>query len=414
METKSVTCAECRRLNDTIVTLGKRIESLQQIREDEHFIDSAAASVIQTTGLPNPDVPTLSARCGSTEHPGIDLGDTIPWNFPDNPSAPEGRRTYASVVCDPGPTTLVTTTLSPAQWHRTGDRPKTGAPRTSTPARGKPNRTHIKRQTPVPQEAVTIFRENTSNMPKRQAATLPEAVKNPRKKTIRNTNRQAPAYPPPPLLTLHNRYGPLTTILGDHHTARPDPHPESTMKTRASDKRRNPRRARSDNPKPERARSHNPKPERDTVLIGDKMTKHVRMAKTENICLDNTSIKEHSELLPTILTTRLSTMRIIIHIGSCDILQRKGLDMLCVYQSQDVFISGPIACFRRGIETFSRLLSLNSWLAAACHGLGLRLLTTLTSSGILQIGFIQMDYTQITRVQTAWSKPVSCTANTAC
>ncbi|KAM3600182.1 uncharacterized protein V6R79_019068 [Siganus canaliculatus] len=100
METKSATCAECRRLNDTIVNLEKRIESLQQISEDEHFIDSAAASVIQTTGLPNPDVPTLSASCGSTEHPGIDLGDTIPWNFPDNPSAPEDQRTAWSVILD--------------------------------------------------------------------------------------------------------------------------------------------------------------------------------------------------------------------------------------------------------------------------------------------------------------------------
>ena len=33
---------------------------------------------------------------------------------------------------------------------------------------------------------------------------------------------------------------------------------------------------------------------------------------------------------------------------------------------QDISISGPIACFRRGKEIFSRLLSFNTWLASVC------------------------------------------------
>lgn len=43
-------------------------------------------------------------------------------------------------------------------------------------------------------------------------------------------------------------------------------------------------------------------------------------------------------------------------------------------QSQHVFISGPIPTLGRGMECFSRLLSLNTWLASACHTHGIKVL----------------------------------------
>lgn len=84
-----------------------------------------------------------------------------------------------------------------------------------------------------------------------------------------------------------------------------------------------------------------------------------------------------------ILSTHPSNMRIIIDAGSFDILRRKTgseilkkdfsllLEKLSDCQSQHVFISGPIPTLGKGIETFTRLLALNTWLASACftHGI---------------------------------------------
>ncbi|KAL7374885.1 hypothetical protein ABVT39_008540 [Epinephelus coioides] len=121
----------------------------------------------------------------------------------------------------------------------------------------------------------------------------------------------------------------------------------------------------------------------DTILIGDSITKHVRMAKTENLTVSDTSVRELTELLPVILSTHPSNMRIIIHAGSFDILQGKTgseilkkdfsllLEKLSDCQSQNVFISGPIPTLGKGIESFTRLLALNTWLTSACftHGI---------------------------------------------
>ena len=113
-----------------------------------------------------------------------------------------------------------------------------------------------------------------------------------------------------------------------------------------------------------------------TILIGDAMTAHVKLAKTENICLRNTSVEELSSEVQTILNNKPNNPKIIIHTGSFDILHKKtGTEILkkhfnqllnTLNRYQDVFISGPIACFRRGKEAFSRLLSFNTWLASVC------------------------------------------------
>ena len=63
----------------------------------------------------------------------------------------------------------------------------------------------------------------------------------------------------------------------------------------------------------------------DTILIGDSITQHVRMAKTKNITFSDTSVRELIDILPTILSTHPDGMKIIIHTGSFDILRRKAL-----------------------------------------------------------------------------------------
>ncbi len=107
------------------------------------------------------------------------------------------------------------------------------------------------------------------------------------------------------------------------------------------------------------------------------------MAKTENLTMVDTSVREQIKLLPVILSTRPSDMRVIIHAESFDILWRKTgseilkkgfglvLEKRSNYQLQHVFISGAIPNSGKGIKSFSRLLGLNTWLSSACltHGI---------------------------------------------
>uniref|UniRef100_A0AAY5L4E8 C2 domain-containing protein n=1 Tax=Esox lucius TaxID=8010 RepID=A0AAY5L4E8_ESOLU len=128
--------------------------------------------------------------------------------------------------------------------------------------------------------------------------------------------------------------------------------------------------------------------EPDTTLIVDDITKHIRMAKTKNLTMADTSVRELTEMLPVILSTHPSNMKIIIHTGTFDILQRKtGSEILNIYFSillekvnnfqQHVFIT-----LGKGIGSFSRLLGLNTWLTSAClnHGISYRVPNTPTLS----------------------------------
>lgn len=96
----------------------------------------------------------------------------------------------------------------------------------------------------------------------------------------------------------------------------------------------------------------------------------------------DTSVRELTELLPVILSTHSSNMRIIIHAGSFDILWRKTdseiqkkvfslqLENLNDSHTQHVFISGPIPNQVKRISYFCRYLGLNAWPTLSCltHG----------------------------------------------
>ena len=123
-------------------------------------------------------------------------------------------------------------------------------------------------------------------------------------------------------------------------------------------------------------------PQLNTILIGDAMTKHVKLAMTENISLSNTSIEELTSTLPALLNNKPNSTKIVIHTGSFDILHKKtGTEILKTHFTQllntlqrfrEISISGPIACFRRGKEAFSRLISYNNWLASFCYTRSMR------------------------------------------
>lgn len=64
-------------------------------------------------------------------------------------------------------------------------------------------------------------------------------------------------------------------------------------------------------------------PQTDIILIGDAMTKHVKLAKADNICLSNTSVEDLSSVIPEILKDKPNHTKIVIHTGSFDILHKK-------------------------------------------------------------------------------------------
>ena len=76
-------------------------------------------------------------------------------------------------------------------------------------------------------------------------------------------------------------------------------------------------------PPPEVSLRNSARKQIDTLLIGDSITQHVRMAKTENLTFAYTMVRELVEILLTILSTHPECMRIIFHKGSFDILWKK-------------------------------------------------------------------------------------------
>ncbi|KAL7372750.1 hypothetical protein ABVT39_021796 [Epinephelus coioides] len=335
---KSVSCTECERLTETIRQLQKKNETLQQTRESEQFIDSAAANIQGADGQT-----FIFGNTSNVEHTIADLADTIPWICPNT----TGSAAEAPKLAFPN---------NPSCWHRTGARPKA-----STPAR---TWAHVTRR---------------------------------KGKSSRKSVKRAPTLTPPLELSLQNRYDALAPNEMCDNTNYTEPreanhtrgikaiqNASNSLKTTARPRAR--KNYANSTPERPRANRNIPNPtsdQPDTILIGDSITKHVRMAKTENLTVSDTSVRELTELFPVILSTHPSNMRIIIHAESFDILRRKTdseilkkdfsllLEKLSDCQSQNVFISGPIPTLGKGIESFTRLLALNTWLTSACftHGI---------------------------------------------
>lgn len=81
--------------------------------------------------------------------------------------------------------------------------------------------------------------------------------------------------------------------------------------------------------------------------------------------------------LPEVLHSLRSTVtRIIVHVGCNDIARKQSVltiadfrDLLNFLRTTglEVFLSGPIPTLARGVERFSRLLSIHTWLLSACR-----------------------------------------------
>lgn len=98
------------------------------------------------------------------------------------------------------------------------------------------------------------------------------------------------------------------------------------------------------------------------------------MGRTENLTVNNTSVREVAATLPDVLSAWPHMRKTGIHTGSFDILKEKTgsetlkKDFLFLLEALRVpFISGPIPTLGRGCESFNRLLGLNTCLASAGH-----------------------------------------------
>ncbi|KAL7826268.1 hypothetical protein SRHO_G00340060 [Serrasalmus rhombeus] len=123
----------------------------------------------------------------------------------------------------------------------------------------------------------------------------------------------------------------------------------------------------------ERRRGAPPQPK--TLLIGDSVVRDVWSKSIKAFCFPRVTVCEVIPMIPRILHDHPAMERLIVHVGSSDVYKQQSetlkqdfnhlFDILEFSQSE-VFISGPIPTARRGSGHFTRLLSLNSWLATTC------------------------------------------------
>lgn len=108
-----------------------------------------------------------------------------------------------------------------------------------------------------------------------------------------------------------------------------------------------------------------------TLIVGDSMIRNISSRDTTTCCLPQATVSD--EKLQNILMKQTAN-RLIIHVGKNDIhkaeseLLKKDFNELFETLKRlkvQTFISGPLPA--RGINRFSRLLRLNTWLQKTCN-----------------------------------------------
>lgn len=113
-----------------------------------------------------------------------------------------------------------------------------------------------------------------------------------------------------------------------------------------------------------------------TLIVGDSIIRNVRFFNAATHCFPGSTVPVLLEKLPALLHSLPSSIkRVLVHIGSNDSARRQSelikndfMDLLNFLTSsgKSVFISGPIPTVARGADSFSRILSLNTWLQSTC------------------------------------------------
>ncbi|XP_035495616.2 uncharacterized protein LOC118313818 [Scophthalmus maximus] len=116
-----------------------------------------------------------------------------------------------------------------------------------------------------------------------------------------------------------------------------------------------------------------------TLIVGDSAVKDIRSLcnkNTKGLCFPKDMVSDMREKILDIVISHPSVKKQILHIGSNDIVKQQSevlkqdfTDLLNIVSclNTEVFSSGPLPPIRKGVEKFSRLLSLYTWLSTACN-----------------------------------------------
>ncbi|XP_037636978.1 uncharacterized protein LOC119494862 [Sebastes umbrosus] len=119
-------------------------------------------------------------------------------------------------------------------------------------------------------------------------------------------------------------------------------------------------------------------PQTQTLIVGDAAVKDVKSMWSKDIkvlCFPKDMVSDLAERILDIVTAHPNVKNVVLHIGSNDVVKQQsevlkrdftGLLNTVSSVNAQVFISGPLPPIRRGVERFSRLLGLNTWLSTAC------------------------------------------------
>ncbi|KAI2644996.1 GDSL lipase [Labeo rohita] len=113
--------------------------------------------------------------------------------------------------------------------------------------------------------------------------------------------------------------------------------------------------------------------ERDAVIVGHFIVRYVRATlakgKVHTHCFPGARVLDVSAQIPAILKDGESIGAIVLHAG-VKVLKRDFSSLIETVRSTSpatrIIVSGPLPTYRRGHESFSRLLALNKWLLTWC------------------------------------------------
>jgi len=115
-----------------------------------------------------------------------------------------------------------------------------------------------------------------------------------------------------------------------------------------------------------------------TLVVGDSTIKNINTGgkkNTKTYCFPDEMVCDITKKIPEILSAHQTVSKIIVHVGANDInkeqsetLKQDFVGLLKMLGSLNVeaYISGPLPSVRPGVNRFSRLLGLNTWLSTTC------------------------------------------------
>lgn len=118
-----------------------------------------------------------------------------------------------------------------------------------------------------------------------------------------------------------------------------------------------------------------------SLFVGDSIIRNVRSNSAITHSLSGAMVMDMINILPELIDRHADVQNVVVHIGTNDLsyrqsvlLQRNFTRLIKLLKDcgKKAFISGPIPTLGRGVNSFSRLLSLHSWLHAECvqHDVG--------------------------------------------